>query len=78
MKQLLQFIIENIVEKPKKVKIKETKTEGQTTLSLKVDPEDMGKVIGKKGKIIKAVRQILRVKAFREGKRVNLILEETS
>lgn len=78
MKTLLKFIIENIVEKPKKVEIKETKTNNQSTLSLKVDPEDMGKVIGKKGKIIKAIRQILRVKAFKKGERVNFILEETT
>lgn len=77
MKKLLKFIVETIVDDPEKIKIKETKENGQTTLSLQVAPEDMGKVIGKKGKIIKAIRQILRVKAFRAGERVNLVLEET-
>ena len=67
---------DGFVDNPKKIKIKETKLNSQTTLSLKVETEDMGKVIGKKGKIIKAVRQLVRVKAFRVGERVNLILEE--
>ncbi len=77
MKTLLEFIIQNIVDKPEEVEIKEEKINGQTNFSLKVAPDDMGKVIGKKGKIIKSVRQLLRVKAFKSGEKVNLILEET-
>lgn len=77
MKTLLEFIIQKIVDKPKEVEIKEEKINGQTNFSLKVSPDDMGKVIGKKGKIIKSVRQLLRVKAFKSGEKVNLILEET-
>ena len=77
MKKLLEFIIQNIVDNPKEISIKEEKTNGQTNFSLKVAPDDMGKVIGKKGKIIKSIRQLLKVKAFKIGENVNLILEET-
>lgn len=77
MKKLLKFIIENIVEKPKEIKIKEEENNNEVVLTLKVASEDMGKIIGKKGKIIRAVRQLLRIKAFKLGKRVNLVLEES-
>lgn len=76
MKKLLEFITKNIVEKPEAIKIKEEESNGLVNLTLKVAPEDMGKIIGKKGKIIRAIRQLLRVKAFKTGQRVNLVLEE--
>ena len=77
MKQLLKFIIQNIVDEPEETEIKKEKVDGQTNLSLKVALGDMGRVIGKKGKIIRAIKQLLRVKAFKSGEKVNLVLEET-
>lgn len=76
MKKLLEFIISLIVDKPKSVKIKETINENLITFTLSVAPEDMGKVIGREGKIIKALRTLLRVRAMKEGKGVQLVLEE--
>lgn len=78
MKNLLDFIIKSIVSKPAEVAIEEmSPAEGYVNLSLKVAPEDMGTVIGKQGRIIKAVRNLVRIKAIKEGIRVNVELVET-
>jgi predicted RNA-binding protein YlqC (UPF0109 family) len=83
MEKLLELIIKSIVQKPKKVKIKKAvptgrqeKTEGFVNFSLKVDPEDLKIVIGKRGRTIRAIRNLIRLKAIKEGARVNLELEE--
>ncbi len=72
MKQLLEYIVPNIVNHPEDVVISETEEEGVTNLSIKVNPEDMGRVIGKSGKVIKAIRQIGRIIAIKKGIRVNI------
>lgn len=77
MKELIKFIITSIIDKPKEFSLKEEKTEsGFTNYVLSVDPEDMGKVIGKRGQIIKAIRTLIRTKALREGKKVIFTLKE--
>lgn len=76
MKELLEFIIKNLVDNPQKVKVKQEEKEGEIILNFSVAQEDMGKVIGKGGKIIKSVRNLLRAKAIKEGKRVQIVLEE--
>jgi predicted RNA-binding protein YlqC (UPF0109 family) len=78
MKELLEHIVKSIVDNQDKVEVEETTDEtGQIVLRLKVDQSDMGKIIGKEGKIIKAIRTIIRVPAIKQGKRVNLeIIEE--
>ncbi|HUV47260.1 MAG TPA: KH domain-containing protein [Candidatus Bathyarchaeia archaeon] len=77
MKNLIQFIILSIVDKPDEFKLTEEKTEsGFINYLVKLAPEDMGKVIGKKGKIIRAIRNLIRTKAFREGQKVIFTLEE--
>ena len=79
MKKLLEFIIKSIVDNPKDVKISETKDpSGILLLNLKVNQEDMGKVIGREGNIIKAVRNVLRIKATKENLRFALELTEIS
>ena len=78
MKELLEFIIKSIVDHPKDVLISETKDpSGILLLNLKVNQEDMGKVIGKEGNIIKAIRNVLRIKAIKENIRFALELTET-
>ena len=78
MKELLEFIIKSIVDNPKDVLISETKDpSGILLLNLKVNQEDMGKVIGKEGNIIKAIRNVLRIKAIKENIRFALELTET-
>lgn len=78
MKKLLKYLVTSIVEKPKKVKIGEETQDEVVTLTCQVDKEDMGKVIGKQGKTIKAIRNLLRTKAGRQKKKVFLILEEAT
>lgn len=75
MKDLLEEIVKSIVDKPEEVKIEEHEdTVEGTILTLSVAPEDMGKVIGKEGKIIKAIRTVIRVLAIKNGKRVTINL----
>lgn len=78
MKELLEHIIKSIVDNQDKVEVEETTNEvGEIVLHLKVDQSDMGKIIGKEGRIIKAIRTIIRVPAIKQGKRVKLeIIEE--
>ena len=58
MKQLLDYIIPNIVNHPEDVVITEETTAEGTSLSIDVNPEDMGRVIGKEGKVIKSLRTL--------------------
>lgn len=76
MKALLTWLIKAIVDNPEKVKVSETSDNGQLTLKLNVAKEDMGKVIGKGGKIIKSIRSLLGVRGTKEEKRVTLVLVE--
>lgn len=72
MKQLLDYIIPNIVNHPEDVVITEETTAEGTSLSIDVNPEDMGRIIGKEGKVIKAIRQIARVMAIKKGTRIHI------
>lgn len=72
MKQLLEYLVPNIVNNPETVEIKESQEGDVTTLLIKVDPEDMGRVIGKSGKVIKAIRQLVRIIAIKKGVRVRV------
>lgn len=75
MKELLSFIVKKIVVNPDDVSVTENHGQlGEVILELKVNPEDMGLIIGKGGKIIKSVRNIIRTKAIIDRKKVNLIL----
>lgn len=78
MKDLLKHLIKSIVNNPDQVKINEEKEEGFVNLKLSVAQEDMGKVIGKRGKIIKAIRTLLKIPAIKQGARVNVELEEAA
>lgn len=78
MQKLLEFLVQSIVPHPKEVAIEEQEEEGVLTLRLRVNPEDLKIVIGKKGRTIRAIRDLLRIKAGKEGRRVNLVLEEES
>lgn len=76
MKDLLSYIVTNLVSKPESVKIEEQKQDGNLDLNLTVDPADMGLVIGKNGQTIRAIRKLLTVRAIAENIRVNLTLTE--
>lgn len=72
MKKLLEFIIKNILGEGKDFTVLEEENENFVNLSIKVSPEDIGMVIGKGGSTIKAIRNILRVKATLEKKGVSV------
>jgi predicted RNA-binding protein YlqC (UPF0109 family) len=72
MKDLIEYIAKSIVDKPDEVKVTEEATEDGFVLRLEVAPEDTGKVIGKEGRIAKAMRTLLRVASIRKGTRATL------
>ncbi|MBI3980712.1 KH domain-containing protein [Candidatus Microgenomates bacterium] len=76
MKDLLLYIVKNLVTYPDDLKVEEEEQNNNVLLKLYVNKEDMGKVIGKEGKIIKAIRTLLKVRAINEKKRVDLQLVE--
>ena len=76
MKDLLEYIVKNLITKPEAVKIDEKKADGEVNLTLTVDPTDMGLTIGKGGQTIRAIRKLLTVRAIVENVRVNLTLAE--
>lgn len=76
MKDLLNFIVTNLVTKPDSTIIDEQREGSTVNLNLTVDPADMGIIIGKSGQTIRAIRKLLTVRAIAEGIRVNLQLIE--
>jgi len=75
MKELVEVIAKSLVQYPEEVVVTETDKEEEILLELKVAPSDMGKVIGKQGRIAKAIRSIVKVAASREDKKVTLDIE---
>ena len=72
MKELIEFIAKAIVNSPDKVVVTEERNDQRVYLKLQVDEEDMGRVIGKQGRVAQAMRTLLRVLAAKEGIRVDL------
>ena len=72
MKDLLTYIAQNLVEHPQAVDVQDTETDGNVVLELRVDPSDMGKVIGRQGRIAKEIRTLMRSVAQRQGKKVSV------
>ena len=72
MKELLEVIAKNLVDNPDKVSVKETQNGDSILLELSVAADDMGKVIGKQGRIAKAIRTVIKACAIYENKRVTI------
>jgi len=72
MKELLIYIARNLVDNPEAVTVTERDTESETVYELRVDPSDMGKVIGRQGRIAKEIRALMRSVAQRQGKRISV------
>ncbi len=72
MKDILELIIKNLVTDPNAVSINEVTGEKSIVMEVKVAEADMGKVIGKQGRIAKAIREIVRAVASKEQKRVTV------
>ncbi len=71
-KQLVEYMVKALVDNPEGVQIREVEGEKSTILELKVIKEDIGKVIGKHGRIARAIRTILNASATKSGKKVVL------
>ncbi len=77
MGSLVEFIAKSLVTKPDEVEVTEKKEGRNVTVSLKVAPSDIGKVIGKSGRIAKAIRSVVRAAAIKQNLRVSVeIVEE--
>ncbi len=74
--QFLEYVVKALVEHPEDVKINRTVDEMGVLLTLSVNKDDMGKVIGRSGATAKAIRTVLRVVGMRNDARVNLKIEE--
>lgn len=72
MKELVEVIAKALVEKPDEVVVTETEDNKVITVELRVAPSDMGKVIGKQGRIAKAIRSVVKAASSKENKRVNV------
>ncbi len=71
-RELVEFIAKSLVEDPTQVDVEERQSRGRVRLSLSVAKDDMGRVIGRGGRVANAIRTLLRVPASREGVRVSL------
>ena len=70
MKELVEVIAKSLVENPEEVTVTERQSGKTTVVELKVAPADMGKVIGKQGRIAKAIRAVVKAAASKEDKKV--------
>lgn len=77
MKDILHFIITSIVDNPDKVEVTQDDQDGIMNLNVKLAKEDMGRVIGKNGKIIKSIRNVMKIPAIKQNKKIFINLEET-
>ncbi|NJL92569.1 MAG: KH domain-containing protein [Anaerolineae bacterium] len=72
MKELVEYIAKSLVDDPDAVEVNEIPGTTSVIIELRVAPDDMGRVIGKDGRVANAIRILLRVLASKEGKRVTL------
>ena len=71
-KDLIEYIAKSLVDEPDAVSVAETENEKGTVIQLKVANDDIGKVIGKYGRIAKALRTVLSAAAMKDGRRFSL------
>lgn len=70
MKDLVEIIAKSLVDNPNEVHVNEVQGEQNLVLELRVAPEDMGKVIGKQGRVAKAIRTVVKAAALNENQKV--------
>ncbi|MNI60866.1 hypothetical protein D3C73_1161060 [compost metagenome] len=76
-KELLEYIVKNLVQFPEQVEIREVTAGERLVLKLKVAKEDMGRIIGKEGRIIKSIREVVYAYAMKNLQKVSVDIEET-
>lgn len=76
MKELVEILAKALVDHPEDVVVAEVETEKTIHLQLVVAPDDMGKVIGKQGKIANAIRTIIKAAAVKDGRRVHVDIDQ--
>ena len=76
MKDLIEYIATSLVDDPTQVRVNQEQRGGKTFIKLRVAKEDMGRVIGKQGRIANAMRTLLNVAATRSGKQIFLDVED--
>lgn len=72
MKELLTYIARNLVDNPDEVSVTERDADGETVFEVRVAEGDMGKIIGRQGRIVKEIRVLMRAVAQRQGKKVSV------
>ena len=72
MKELLEFLARSLVDNPEQVKVEATESGDQVVLRLTVAKEDVGKVIGKQGRIARALRTVVKASAVKDGKQATV------
>lgn len=70
MKEVLEIMIKNLVEKPEAVSIEEVRNEKETVLKVTLDSKDMGRVIGKQGRMAKSIRTVIKAVATKQNQKV--------
>jgi len=76
MKDILTTIVKALVDNPDDVAVEENDDNGFVTLAISVNKDDMGKIIGKEGKVIRSIRNIMKIPAMKQGKKVQISLAE--
>ena len=76
LENLLLFLARSLVDEPEKVEVTGRETDSRVDLTLRVAPKDMGKVIGRRGRIVKAIRAVMKAASVKANKRVSVEVAE--
>ena len=76
MKELVEFIVKNLVANPESVEVIESENDRETVFTVKIAEEDFGKIIGRSGKVATAIRTVVRTSAKKQNKRVFVKFEK--
>lgn len=76
MKNFVEYLLVRLVDHPEDLTVEEEETPEGLVIHIRVHADDMGRVIGRSGKVIKAVRKLIQVKAAQENVRVKVMLDE--
>ena len=74
LKGLVEYVAKALVDKPEAVKVDEVQDGNTTVYELEVDEEDIGKVIGRQGRVVRGLRALVKAAATRKGTRVDLVV----